>query len=233
MICPWSDISPTRSRSCISARSSKWRHEMISTRVRATRIRRRSSRLRPVPDPRSKSRPKIELTGEVPSPLSPPSGCRFHTRCWKVTDLCRTVEPKLEASASGHSLRVTFLKPTEAADGMPGRAAGQAVKVISPRASSRVRETFAPDDHERIHHARRLVLEECDTRLADFEDVAVRNDGERRRVAVQPPSGLGARDPYLGELFQSRRDRCTEDRAPRSGRGRGPLRRPWRGRRIR
>ncbi len=73
----------------------------------------------PVPDPRSKNRPKIELTGEVPSPLNPPSGCRFHTRCWKVTDLCRTVEPKLEASASGHSVACHFPEPTEAADGMP------------------------------------------------------------------------------------------------------------------
>jgi oligopeptide/dipeptide ABC transporter ATP-binding protein len=73
----------------------------------------------PVPDPRSKNRPKIELSGEVPSPLSPPSGCRFHTRCWKATDLCRTVEPKLEGSASGHSVACHFPEGTGEADAIP------------------------------------------------------------------------------------------------------------------
>uniref|UniRef100_UPI00403FD603 ABC transporter ATP-binding protein n=1 Tax=Streptomyces sp. DG1A-41 TaxID=3125779 RepID=UPI00403FD603 len=51
----------------------------------------------PIPDPRRKSAKseRILLKGDVPSPISPPSGCRFHTRCWKATETCRTTEPPL------------------------------------------------------------------------------------------------------------------------------------------
>jgi len=48
----------------------------------------------PVPDPLAK-RDRIILTGDVPSPINPPSGCRFHTRCPYVFDRCRVEEPVL------------------------------------------------------------------------------------------------------------------------------------------
>ncbi len=54
----------------------------------------------PVPDPESK-REKIILSGDVPNPINPPSGCRFHPRCPHARDVCRTVEPPLEAVDSG------------------------------------------------------------------------------------------------------------------------------------
>ncbi|TFI21633.1 dipeptide ABC transporter ATP-binding protein [Streptomyces sp. 4R-3d] len=58
----------------------------------------------PVPDPRRRGlkSERILLQGDVPSPLSPPSGCRFHTRCWKATEVCRTVEPPLIQLEPGH-----------------------------------------------------------------------------------------------------------------------------------
>ncbi len=57
----------------------------------------------PVPDPElSAKRERIVLEGDVPSPISPPSGCRFHPRCRYATEICATDEPPLVAHGAGH-----------------------------------------------------------------------------------------------------------------------------------
>ncbi|WP_082589483.1 dipeptide ABC transporter ATP-binding protein [Nostocoides sp. Soil756] len=57
----------------------------------------------PVPDPTLRGkREQIVLVGDVPSPANPPSGCRFHTRCWKAQDICSTEEPQLVLRPDGH-----------------------------------------------------------------------------------------------------------------------------------
>ncbi|MGG5260035.1 ABC transporter ATP-binding protein [Phycicoccus avicenniae] len=57
----------------------------------------------PVPDPTLRGkREQIVLVGDVPSPANPPTGCRFHTRCWKAQDTCKTLEPELELRPDGH-----------------------------------------------------------------------------------------------------------------------------------
>jgi peptide/nickel transport system ATP-binding protein len=57
----------------------------------------------PVPDPViQRSRIRIPLTGEIPNPMSPPSGCRFHTRCPLAEARCRVETPQLEEKSPGH-----------------------------------------------------------------------------------------------------------------------------------
>jgi oligopeptide/dipeptide ABC transporter ATP-binding protein len=63
----------------------------------------------PVPDTsRRENRERIRLQGDVPSPINPPTGCHFHTRCWKAQDICRTVVPKLETLAPKHEAACHF-----------------------------------------------------------------------------------------------------------------------------
>ncbi|HQC35795.1 MAG TPA: ATP-binding cassette domain-containing protein [Bacillota bacterium] len=57
----------------------------------------------PIPDPdKTRSRQRLLLEGEIPSPINPPSGCRFHTRCPFAKDICKQEFPQLKEYGSGH-----------------------------------------------------------------------------------------------------------------------------------
>jgi peptide/nickel transport system ATP-binding protein len=63
----------------------------------------------PIPDPvAERKREQILLTGDLPSPVNPPAGCRFHTRCWKARDICRTETPELTGASGGRQVACHF-----------------------------------------------------------------------------------------------------------------------------
>ena len=64
----------------------------------------------PVPDPR-RSRKRIILAGDVPSPVNPPSGCRFHPRCTEVMPVCREERPQMRQMNGSHQVRCHLYSP--------------------------------------------------------------------------------------------------------------------------
>jgi peptide/nickel transport system ATP-binding protein len=63
----------------------------------------------PLPDPRAQAnREQIRLSGDLPSPINPPSGCVFHTRCFRAEDRCRVEVPELRELLPGHTVACHF-----------------------------------------------------------------------------------------------------------------------------
>ena len=110
----------------------------------------------PVPDPeRERQRDRILLQGDLPSPVNPPSGCVFHTRCWKAQEECRVEVPPLRELAPGHLVACHFpelrtvlgeVQGSAASAGIPGvDASGLIDEATLARAAQD--PTFAVGEH--------------------------------------------------------------------------------------
>ncbi|MEV5984976.1 dipeptide ABC transporter ATP-binding protein [Streptomyces sp. NPDC052051] len=102
----------------------------------------------PIPDPKRKNAKseRILLKGDVPSPIAPPSGCRFHTRCWKATEICKTTEPQLKELRPGQ--RVACHHPENFEDQAPQdtvllSAAKEAAELVADEVLAQSAETSA------------------------------------------------------------------------------------------
>ncbi|MFE5208545.1 ABC transporter ATP-binding protein [Streptomyces sp. NPDC056600] len=85
----------------------------------------------PVPDPEvEEKRERILLTGDLPSPANPPSGCRFHTRCPWARERCATERPELLDTGDGHRVACHF--QAEIAAGELERTGGEVVAAARP-----------------------------------------------------------------------------------------------------
>jgi oligopeptide/dipeptide ABC transporter ATP-binding protein len=88
----------------------------------------------PIPDPKeNRARERLVVGGEPPNPINPPQACRFHTRCPRATDVCRTVEPPLAEYASGHVAACHH--PMSVSEDEVSRATRSS---LSPRSSGRL-----------------------------------------------------------------------------------------------
>ncbi|MGW1182091.1 ABC transporter ATP-binding protein [Streptomyces drozdowiczii] len=126
----------------------------------------------PIPDPkrRSAKSDRILLKGDVPSPISPPAGCRFHTRCWKATEICGTTEPPLLQLKTGH--QVACHHPENAPDQAPGEqvlaGAREAVELVTVTKAEPSGTAEAPETAEVPESAEAPEPEEA----ADAPDAA-------------------------------------------------------------
>ncbi|MEU9589716.1 dipeptide ABC transporter ATP-binding protein [Streptomyces sp. NPDC048219] len=131
----------------------------------------------PVPDPkrRGAKSERILLRGDVPSPISPPSGCRFHTRCWKATQICKTTEPPLKELRPGQ--QVACHHPENFEDQAPQdvvllTAAKEAAETVPDEDLAQSAKTSAAVTEEAANaEAANADAEPTDTEPAKAEDV--------------------------------------------------------------
>ncbi|MFF7382873.1 dipeptide ABC transporter ATP-binding protein [Streptomyces griseoluteus] len=152
----------------------------------------------PIPDPRRRGAKseRILLRGDVPSPISPPSGCRFHTRCWKATEICKTTEPQLLELRPGQ--RVACHHPENFADQAPQdtvllSAAKEASELVpdavleesaetSAAVAAEVAETAAAKEPE-AEKPSATTVEVTEAEVTEVAEVEV----EKAEAAEKPP----------------------------------------------
>ncbi|MFJ8193679.1 ABC transporter ATP-binding protein [Streptomyces sp. NPDC096094] len=151
----------------------------------------------PIPDPARKSTKseRILLKGDVPSPISPPSGCRFHTRCWKATQICETTEPPLKELRPGQ--QVACHHPENFEDQAPQDVvllsdAKEAAELVSEKALAESAQTSAAVATE-AEATDTTKAEATDTTKAEATDTtkAEATDTTKAEAVAEPAEGTG------------------------------------------
>jgi oligopeptide transport system ATP-binding protein len=143
----------------------------------------------PVPDPVSERRRKrVVLQGDVPSPVNPPPGCRFHTRCWLYEQLgkpeeCRTIDPPLRTVQTDHEAACHFAEKALASDVGIAHIDERPVRRGTPEAAL---ASIRPEDGGILSKATTVAIEETSVGAERFNidpDLTTDPDG------VKPPEG--------------------------------------------
>ncbi|WEP00198.1 dipeptide ABC transporter ATP-binding protein [Streptomyces sp. FXJ1.172] len=159
----------------------------------------------PIPDPKRKNAKseRILLKGDVPSPISPPTGCRFHTRCWKATEICRTTEPALVELRPGQ--RVACHHPENFEDQAPQdtvllSAAKEAAELVADEVLAESAQTS---------EALAAAVAEGEVRTEAAEDAAAAETSEEPAAAEE---SAAAEEPAASE--ESAASEAAEEPAP-------------------
>jgi oligopeptide transport system ATP-binding protein len=143
----------------------------------------------PVPDPASERRRKrVVLEGDVPSPVNPPSGCRFHTRCWLYEQLgkpeeCRTIDPPLRTVQHDHQAACHFAEQALASDVGIAHIDERPVRRGTPDAAL---ASIRPEDGGILSKATTVAVEETSVGAERFNiDPDLTTDPD----AIKPPEG--------------------------------------------
>ncbi|MEV5976992.1 dipeptide ABC transporter ATP-binding protein [Streptomyces sp. NPDC052114] len=159
----------------------------------------------PVPDPKRRGvkSERILLRGDVPSPIDPPTGCRFHTRCWKATEICKTKEPPLIPLATGH--QVACHHPENAEDQAPEdtkllSVAKEAIEVVS--VATKADETAAAEEAEAAESESVEVPESAEpAESAESADAA---------TDAEPAVSKDAKDSKVSKVSKEKGQKSTE-----------------------
>ncbi len=148
----------------------------------------------PVPDPTLRGkREHIVLQGDVPSPANPPAGCRFHTRCWKAQERCRTDVPELILRPDGRGEHFSACHYAEP------RAVVDTVDVTGVEPDERFADTDVRDPATiaavegqpgmdgPVQDAEGLVEETPEQRAADMSSLTMRDEGHPGKVEDPRP----------------------------------------------
>ena len=146
----------------------------------------------PVPDPvLERKRKRVILTGDVPSPVNPPEGCRFHTRCWLYERLgkpeeCRTIDPPILTLEGDHGAACHFAEQARATDVGIAHIEMSPVRRGTPEGAL---ATIRPEDGGAQSEAQTVAVAE--TVIGTLTEETDATDGSNGAAASPKGSGPG------------------------------------------